>query len=76
VNSWVGPGANEPIAPSQLADALGEETIQDLQAQTGMPRETLLSEVSQALPEAVNDLTPNGRLPDDQELEQLATRPH
>jgi uncharacterized protein YidB (DUF937 family) len=73
VNSWVSPGPNEPIAPDQLADALGEETVEALQQETGMPRQALLSDLSQALPEAVNEVTPQGRAPDDEELHQIAS---
>lgn len=72
VNSWVGAGANQPIAPDQVAHALGEENIQALQQQTGTSRETLLAELAQHLPEAVNEVTPQGRLPDDDELHQIA----
>lgn len=78
VSSWIGNGANQPIAPDQMAHALGEENIQALQQQTGTPRETLLAELAQHLPDAVHELTPEGRLPDDRELHQIAqsqTRP-
>lgn len=75
-NSWIGRGANEPVAPAQLAAALGEGDIAELQAQTGMPREELLSSLSQTLPEAVDELTPEGRLPaTDEELRQTASSP-
>lgn len=73
VNSWVSTGPNEAIAPDQLADALGEDTVEDLQQQTGMPRQQLLADLSQVLPEAVHEVTPAGALPaDDDELEQHA----
>jgi uncharacterized protein YidB (DUF937 family) len=72
VNSWVGNGANQPIAPDQMAHALGEENIQALQEQTGTPRAALLAELAQHLPDAVHELTPQGRLPDDSELHQIA----
>ena len=72
VNSWVGQGANEPIAPEQVAHALGEDNINALQQQTGQPRETLLTELAQHLPDAVHELTPQGRLPSDGELHQIA----
>jgi uncharacterized protein YidB (DUF937 family) len=68
VNSWVGPGANQPIAPNALGDALGADTVDELQQHTGMPREALLSELATELPEAVSHITPNGRLPTDEEL--------
>lgn len=71
-NSWVGTGANQPVAPRQLAEALGEDTVQDLQQQTGLPREQLLADLADELPEAVNQATPEGRLPDDQELDRIA----
>jgi uncharacterized protein YidB (DUF937 family) len=69
--SWVGNGANQPIAPNALSAALGEDTIQALTQQTGMPRENLLAALSQHLPEVVNQLTPAGRLPTESEAAEL-----
>jgi uncharacterized protein YidB (DUF937 family) len=73
VNSWVQHGANQPLAPPQVADALGEDTVHALQQQTGMPRDALLSELAHVLPQAVDEVTPNGRPPSDEELHQIAT---
>ncbi len=67
VNSWVGPGSNQPIEPNQLAEALGPERINALTAQTGMSKDDLLNGLSQELPQAVDELTPEGRLPTEQE---------
>ena len=64
MQSWIGPGANHPVAPDQLAHALGPDTLDTLQSQTGMDRATLLSQLAQALPEVVHALTPQGRVPD------------
>jgi hypothetical protein len=64
----LGTGPNKPIAPSQLHDALGAETVEDLSRQTGMPRDDLLSELSRLLPGVVDKLTPNGQLPAEQDL--------
>lgn len=66
--SWVGHGENRPIAPDQLADALGPDTVDDLSQQTGMPQPDLLSQLSQLLPGVVDKLTPQGRLPDQSEM--------
>ena len=63
IESWIGHGANRPVAPDQLARALGPDTVDTLQSQTGMDRETLLSQLAQALPEVVHTLTPQGRVP-------------
>ena len=75
VNSWIGHGQNEPVAPDQVAHALGEDNVRELQEQTGLPRESLLSELAQTLPQAVHELTPQGRLPNDDELHQIAQQP-
>ena len=61
--SWVGKGPNEPITDSQLEKTLGPDLIDSLVKQTGLSREELLSRLSKTLPEAVDKLTPDGRLP-------------
>jgi len=63
VNSWVGPGQNAPIAPGELATTLGQQTISDLARQSGMSEQDLLAQLAKVLPNVVNNLTPNGRLP-------------
>ncbi|WP_375157600.1 YidB family protein [Bradyrhizobium sp. RDT46] len=66
--SWVGKGENKPIAPGDLASALGADQIDSLSAQSGLPREELLNGLSQYLPQVVDHLTPDGRLPTEDEL--------
>lgn len=61
--SWVGTGPNKPIAPDQLEQAIGPEVLATLTQQTGLSREELLSRLSTTLPEAVDQYTPDGRLP-------------
>jgi uncharacterized protein YidB (DUF937 family) len=67
-NSWVSPGPNKQIAPGDLANALGADQISSLMSQSGLSRDELLSGLSQHLPEVVNHLTPDGRLPTEDEL--------
>ncbi|MBW7961568.1 YidB family protein [Bradyrhizobium sp. BR 10261] len=67
-NTWVGKGENKPIAPGDLANALGADQIQSLSAQSGLSRDELLSGLSQYLPQVVDHLTPDGRLPTENEL--------
>jgi len=73
-NSWIGTGANRPIAPDQLNQALSPETVDELSQQTGVPRQDVLSELSQALPTMVDRLTPEGRIPDQQEMARWQPR--
>jgi len=67
-NSWVGSGPNKQISPGDLANALGADQINSLTSQTGLSRDELLSGLSQHLPEIINHLTPDGRLPTENEL--------
>lgn len=66
-NSWVGNGPNKQIDPNDLASALGSDQISTLLEQTGLSRSELLQGLSQQLPDVINQLTPNGRLPTEKE---------
>jgi uncharacterized protein YidB (DUF937 family) len=71
VNSWVGTGPNKTISPNDLASALGSDKINALIAQTGMSRDDLLHGLSEYLPQVVDQLTPEGRLPTEQEVRRV-----
>jgi uncharacterized protein YidB (DUF937 family) len=70
--SWVSSGPNQAIAPHQVGEVLGEDSLSELQARTGLNRDQLLQELAHELPQAINAVTPEGRLPNDAELHQLA----
>jgi uncharacterized protein YidB (DUF937 family) len=67
-NSWVSNGPNKQIAPGDLANALGADQIDSLSSQSGLSRDELLKGLSQYLPDVINHLTPDGRLPNEKEL--------
>jgi uncharacterized protein YidB (DUF937 family) len=67
-NSWVSPGPNKQISPGDLAGALGADQINSLMSQSGLSRDELLAGLSQHLPDVINHLTPDGRLPSESEL--------
>ena len=69
--SWVGSGPNEEIAPKELASALGTDTLNALSKQTGMSMNDLLAGLSQHLPELVDQLTPKGQLPTEEEAARM-----
>jgi uncharacterized protein YidB (DUF937 family) len=64
VDSWIGTGANQPVDPQQLGAALGDDTVQQLSAGTGLDIGTLLPMLAAFLPQIINMLTPNGSVPD------------
>lgn len=61
--SWVGTGQNEPVDENEVGQALGPDLIDQLAKQTGLDRQELLKRLSQVLPQTVDHLTPDGRLP-------------
>ena len=63
VDSWVEKGPNTAIDETQLEKGLGSELIDGLVQQTGLSRDTLLSRLALVLPETIDKLTPEGRLP-------------
>uniref|UniRef100_UPI001F48546F YidB family protein n=1 Tax=Falsiroseomonas oryziterrae TaxID=2911368 RepID=UPI001F48546F len=70
--SWVGPGANRDISPQEVARVLPPGALDDIERQTGLGRDEVLSELSRGLPRMVDRLTPRGRLPDsDDELNEV-----
>ena len=71
--SWVSPGPNEPISSDEMEHALGAERVQWLMAQTGMTKEDLLAGLAASLPDAIDKLTPDGRIPTETELEGMDT---
>ena len=70
VNSWIGPGANQPIQPGQLGGALGQNVLNELSARTGMSQQELLNQLVVALPQIINSMTPKGRMPTLADLDQ------
>lgn len=70
-DSWVSDGANMPMDVHALEEALGPDTLDKLTRNTGLSRADLLSRLNSALPDVVNRLTPNGRLPFASEADSL-----
>jgi uncharacterized protein YidB (DUF937 family) len=70
--SWVSTAPNKSVSAGELEQALGPERVQWLMQQTGMSKEELLAGLSQELPEVVDKLTPQGRIPSEQEASRMA----
>lgn len=62
-HSWVSTGPNREITPDELERSIGPDVLDQLVEKTGLSREDLLSRLSRTLPETVDGLTPDGRLP-------------
>lgn len=64
VASWVGTGANQPVSPEQIGQALGNGPLAELAGKFGIDPAQISGGLAQYLPEVVNQMTPDGKLPD------------
>ena len=69
IDSWISCGANQPVSPNDLSKVLTDEQIAFLTERTGMLREELLAGLSDRLPQVVDQLTPDGRVPTTDEIQ-------
>ena len=67
--SWIGNGPNQQVSPQQLNDVFGQDRVHGMAAQAGMEPGDFLSQLSQHLPNAVNGMTPEGRMPGNQSVD-------
>jgi uncharacterized protein YidB (DUF937 family) len=70
-DAWVSRGPNPPISPDQLEQTLGPDVLNTLSQHTGLSRDELLSRLTRELPNAVDKMTPEGRLPTEDEAARL-----
>jgi uncharacterized protein YidB (DUF937 family) len=71
VDSWINTGPNKSVAPDQISNALGPEVIENLSQRTWLSKDQITQILSQVLPGMVDQLTPQGRLPTQQEIARL-----
>jgi uncharacterized protein YidB (DUF937 family) len=78
MKSWVSTGRNKPISPSEVENVLGRERVQRIAAEAGVTNEEATNVLSGVLPELVDQLTPEGKFPEDgsadTRLSELASR--
>lgn len=71
VASWVGTGQNQPVTPDQISQALGQDNIQVVVKQANIPAEQSGSILSALLPVLIDQLTPNGQVPQQNQMMDL-----
>ncbi len=70
VSSWVGTGENQPVSGDQIEHALGSERIDQIAQKLGIPKEKVSSGLANLLPQIIDRLTPSGRVPEGNSVEQ------
>lgn len=65
VSSWVGPGSNTEADGKQLSESLGQHRVQQVAKDAGLSEDEAEKGIASSLPAIIDHLTPDGRLPDD-----------
>ncbi len=68
VSSWVSTGSNLPISTEQLQQGIGMEKIRQLAEKAGLSPEVAKSRLAELLPDIVDKLTPEGKIPEGGDL--------
>ncbi|HEY6011196.1 MAG TPA: YidB family protein [Nitrospirota bacterium] len=63
ISSWISTGKNLPISADQIKQALGSDKIQQFAASVGISKDAVSQQLSQLLPQIIDKLTPDGKLP-------------
>ena len=65
ISSWIGQGENLPISADQILQVLGSGQIQEIADRMGVSTEEASSGLAEILPQIVDQLSPDGDVPND-----------
>jgi uncharacterized protein YidB (DUF937 family) len=63
VQSWIGTGSNQSVAPGQVQGIVGQDRLNGLAHRAGVPPATASAALARILPVLVDRFTPGGKLP-------------
>ncbi len=67
-DSWVGTGDNQPLEPDEMEKAVGSDRIDQMSKKSGLSIDAVKKELASVIPNLVNKLTPDGKLPSPSDL--------
>ncbi|MFN3717245.1 MAG: YidB family protein [Thiobacillus sp.] len=68
MNSWIGTGQNLPVSPEQIQAVFGSAQLGQIAGRLGMNEAQAAGGLAGLLPQVIDKLTPNGQLPQGDEL--------
>jgi len=71
LQSWIGSGQNAAISGDEVKQALGSNEIGQLAQKAGVSEDDAASGIADALPQLIDKLTPDGKLPDSGGLDDV-----
>ncbi len=66
--SWVSPGQNQPLSPDALGRVFGADGLAAIARQAGLSERDTTAGLAQLLPEIIDRTTPQGQVPDEDQL--------
>ena len=70
VSSWISNGKNLPISADQIQRVFGNQQVSQLAQKVGIEPEKVTTALASVLPGLVDKLTPSGKLPSDDVLQE------
>jgi uncharacterized protein YidB (DUF937 family) len=70
VSSWISPGENQPVSGEAIANTLGSDKVREIADKLGISSSEASSGLAALLPQVIDKLTPDGKLPEGGLLEQ------
>jgi uncharacterized protein YidB (DUF937 family) len=74
-DSWVGKGENKPISAEQVKATADPQNLQTIADDAGVGVDEAAEELSKAMPEVVDKLSPEGQLPSDDAIRSELAKP-
>lgn len=68
MSSWISTGQNLPISPEQIKAVLGGGQLGQIASQLGVNENEAAGGLADMLPQVVDKLTPNGQIPQENDL--------
>ena len=69
ISSWVSTGPNPPVSAAQVTDVLGQDSLRQFASRAGVPESQAGALLAGLLPTAIDQLTPDGKVPESSALE-------
>jgi uncharacterized protein YidB (DUF937 family) len=73
VASWVGKGSNQTVSPEQINHVMGDQ-VNQWADQLGLSEDVVSKHLSQLLPALIDRLTPNGKMPEPDQVEEAVDK--
>jgi uncharacterized protein YidB (DUF937 family) len=72
--SWISTGKNLPVSADQIMSVLGQGRVEELAKQAGVGGQDISGGLAQMLPQIIDKLTPDGKLPAQNDLASQLTK--